>query len=66
MSDGNFNRSLLPHNPYSSGLHTGKALARMKAAEAFSEWLRNFNPSLSDEEIARQTTAFATLLAKKI
>ena len=27
MSDGNFNRSLLPHTPYHSGLQAGKAMA---------------------------------------
>ena len=31
MSDGNFNRSLLPHTPYHSGLQAGKAMARMQA-----------------------------------
>jgi len=66
MSDGNFNRSLLPHTPYSSGLHTGKAMARMKAAEVFSEWLRDYQPDLSDEDVSRQTARFTALLAKKI
>ena len=31
MSDGNFNRSLLPHTPYHSGLQAGKAMARMQS-----------------------------------
>lgn len=35
MSDGNFNRSLLPHTPYHSGLQAGKAMARMQAIETF-------------------------------
>ena len=35
MSDGNFNRSLLPHTPYHSGLQTGKSIARMQAIKAF-------------------------------
>ena len=33
MSDGNFNRSLLPHTPYHSGLQAGKAMARMQARD---------------------------------
>lgn len=39
MSDGNYNRSLLPHTPYQSGMKTGKAMAKMKAVEAFKEYL---------------------------
>ena len=37
MSDGNFNRALLPHTPYESGLKMGKAMARKYAAEVFAE-----------------------------
>lgn len=50
MSDGNFNRALLPHTPYASGLKTGKAMARQKAMEAFSAWLDDTFPTLSDAE----------------
>lgn len=32
MSDGNFNRSLLPHTPYHSGLQAGKAMAQIGRA----------------------------------
>ena len=49
MSDGNFNRALLPHTPYASGLKAGKAIARNKAIEAFDEWMAHAFPTLSDD-----------------
>lgn len=66
MSDGNFNRALLPHTPYASGMKTGKAIARMKAMEAFTEWLQTEQPSLSEEEREAKTEAFRKLLSEKI
>lgn len=66
MSDGNFNRALLPHTPYASGMKTGKAIARMKAMEAFAEWLQTEQPSLSEEEREAKTEAFRKLLSEKI
>ena len=50
MSDGNFNRSLLPHTPFHSGLQTGKSMARMKALEAFKGYLAEVHPEYSDED----------------
>ena len=50
MSDGNFNRALLPHTPYASGLKMGQTMARQKAIEAFDEWITQAFPNLSDEE----------------
>ena len=58
MSDGNFNRALLPHTPYASGLKAGKAMARQKAIEAFDEWVSEAYPSLSDEERQRHREDF--------
>lgn len=66
MSDGNFNRSLLPHTPYHSGLQTGKAKARMKAVEAFREILGEEQPPLSPDEIDARAARFQALLAKKL
>ena len=37
MSDGNFNRSLLPHTPFQSGLQAGRSQGRMHAINAFKE-----------------------------
>lgn len=66
MSDGNFNRALLPHTPYASGLKTGKSIARVRALEAFQEWLLADQPTLSDDAAKAKTDAFAALLSQKI
>lgn len=72
MSDGNYNRSLLPHTPYQSGMKTGKAMAKMKAVEAFKEYLNiksKINP-ISDEESSSKTIEeielFKKILEQKI
>ena len=39
MSDGNFNRSLLPKGELSAGIKVGKAQMRAKAEEAFAKIL---------------------------
>lgn len=66
MSDGNFNRSLLPHTPYHSGLQTGKAMAKMKAAEAFREFISQEFPQLSPAELDDKTARFRSLLSHSI
>lgn len=66
MSDGNFNRALLPHTPYASGLKAGKSMARMKALEAFEEWLSVWMPQLSEQEKQEQKDAFHMLLTRKL
>lgn len=40
MSDGNYNRNLLPYKPYESGLRAGRAQMREKALQAFTAWLQ--------------------------
>ncbi|MBQ0046907.1 MAG: hypothetical protein KBT33_05250 [Prevotellaceae bacterium] len=42
MSDGNFNRQLLPKTELSSGLRAGKAQMRVKAEKAFNEVINEF------------------------
>ena len=42
MSDGNFNRQLLPKTDLSSGLRAGKAQMRQKAERAFAEVINDF------------------------
>ena len=59
MSDGNFNRSLLPHTPYHSGLQAGKAMARMQAIETFKCYL-------AEEERKEQTEIFKKMLSAKL
>ncbi|MBR1801158.1 MAG: hypothetical protein IJ767_06665 [Bacteroidaceae bacterium] len=62
MSDGNFNRALLPHTPYASGMKMGQAMARAKAEQAFKEWLRADQPVLTDAEVEEKLEAFRRLL----
>lgn len=64
MSDGNFNRALLPHTPYASGLKMGQAMARTKAEQAFQEWLQTDQPDLSPELRQEKIAAFKQLLAR--
>ena len=42
MSDGNFNRQLLPKTDLSSGLRAGKTQMRTKAEKAFDEVVNTF------------------------
>ncbi|MDE5739442.1 MAG: hypothetical protein K2H92_03910 [Bacteroidaceae bacterium] len=42
MSDGNFNRQLLPKTELASGIRAGKAQMRIKAEHAFDEVVNNF------------------------
>ena len=52
MSDGNFNRQLLPKTELSSGLRAGKAQMRVKAEKAFDEVINTF---LKKEPEARKS-----------
>ncbi|MCF0235351.1 MAG: hypothetical protein HUK09_01305 [Bacteroidaceae bacterium] len=63
MSDGNFNRSLLPNKDYSSGLRAGEARMKVKALNAFAQQL-NQPPfdSLSEQERNAMAANFALLL----
>ena len=62
MSDGNFNRALLPHTPYASGLKAGKSMMKMKAIEAFARWIGERSPELSAEQRHEQQEEFRKLL----
>ena len=42
MSDGNFNRQLLPKTELSSGLRAGKAQMRAKAEQAFNQVINDY------------------------
>ena len=50
MSDGNFNRALLPHTPYHSGLATGRMQMRHRAEEALKIILENHFPYTTPEQ----------------
>lgn len=51
MSDGNFNRALLPSTPYRSGMKMAQQQMRSKALKAFRNILKEKFPTLSDEEL---------------
>ena len=62
MSDGNFNRALLPKNELSAGLRAGKAQMRTKAEKAAKEMLENFFPEVSEEKRKDALNAFMKAL----
>lgn len=65
MSDGNFNRALLPSTPYASGLKAGRAQARQWAQEAFDEWLRTAWPDAEEAILQVQRDDFRKRLTAK-
>ncbi|MBR4187183.1 MAG: hypothetical protein IKQ85_01770 [Bacteroidaceae bacterium] len=50
MSDGNFNRALLPSTPYRSGFRMGWQQAKSKAVEALHHALEQAQPPLTEEQ----------------
>lgn len=52
MSDGNYNRNLLPYHQYASGLRAGKAQMHSKALFAFRQWLEDEGYNKEDTEKA--------------
>lgn len=66
MSDGNFNRALLPHTPYASGMKAGKQIAKMKATELFKESLKEICPTLDDDQIKHEAEIFEHKLSERL
>lgn len=62
MSDGNFNRALLPHTPYASGLRMGKQLAIKHAKEAFITLINSRFPLLTEDEKTELLKEFSECL----
>lgn len=58
MSDGNFNRALLPSTPYRSGMKMGGQQMRGKAIEAFRNLIKERFPEMPEEELQELTEAF--------
>ena len=58
MSDGNFNRALLPSTPYRSGMKMGGQQMRGKAIEAFRNLIKERFPALKEEELQELIEAF--------
>ena len=63
MSDGNFNRALLPSTPYRSGMKMGEQQMRGKAIEAFRRLMKEKFPDFSDEELEEWVCAFRRMLS---
>lgn len=58
MSDGHFNRCLLPHGQFQSGLATGKSIMRMKAVLAFKRYLKEQNSDMNESAMANAIADF--------
>lgn len=58
MSDGNFNRALLPSTPYRSGIKMGQQQLRAKADGAFREVIKKKFPTLTDGELDELVAEF--------
>lgn len=50
MSDGNFNRALLPSTPYRSGIKMGKQQATAKAFAALQIAMETLQPPLTEQQ----------------
>lgn len=50
MSDGNFNRNLLPYKNYQSGLRAGKAQMKIRAIAAMKQCLADLETMVSEEQ----------------
>ncbi len=62
MSDGNFNRQLLPKTELSSGLRAGRAQMRTKAEKAFDEVVNEFIMNETEERKEAMKRRFMELL----
>ena len=50
MSDGNFNRNLLPYKNYQSGLRAGKAQMKIRAIATMKQCLADLETTVSEEQ----------------
>ena len=50
VSDGNFNRSMLPSNNYQSGIRAGKAQMKKLSLDAFKKWCEETFPQMEEQE----------------
>ena len=62
MSDGNFNRQLLPKTELASGLRAGKAQMRAKAEQAFAAFIEEEFADLSVEQKKQKVEKFMNML----
>ncbi len=62
MSDGNFNRSMLPSNGYQSGVRAGQAQMKRLAVEAFGRWFVENHPETTAEELKAAQKQYKQML----
>ncbi len=65
MSDGNYNRNLLPYNNFQNGLRAGEARMKQKALDAFKLWCRERFGELEDAELNDIVLKYKALLDTK-
>lgn len=65
MSDGNFNRSLLPHGSFATGVRVGRAAERAVCVEAFAKLLDDLCGSLTEEEKTEHIKHFKAMVLEK-
>ncbi len=65
MSDGNFNRALLPHGGYASGVRAGQAAERKRSAVVLARLLEEKYPELTDEERLQVLKRFKEMMAEQ-
>ena len=58
MSDGNFNRSMLPSNSYQSGVRAGRSQMRIKAIQLVEELLREELATIDEDKRAQLLQLF--------
>ncbi|MEG1860208.1 MAG: hypothetical protein RR206_00770 [Bacteroidaceae bacterium] len=64
MSDGNFNKALLPHTNYQSGIRAGKAMMRKLAIESFEKVLADYALTTTEEDYKELFLSFKKRLDK--
>jgi len=65
MSDGHFNKAILPHNDYRSGLKVGRAIERKNCEDAFNKTLNKVFPNDDSEQKRLQILFSKELKANK-
>lgn len=58
MSDGNFNRALLPSTPYRSGFNMGRSQGILASRKAMERVLRTTLPQLGEDTLQAMLEAF--------
>ena len=65
MSDGNFNRSMLPSNSFQSGVRAGQARMQQFAQEAFKAILDQHKALISSDVAEQLLTTFTQQLKQR-